>query len=243
MNHHGLVLDRLNTARVNYKHHGHVVDELTIERSRINTLDFLVDATREALGLDFEQVRMSGLIASEPVREMVERAELRWSEGEARDAAADLRRAFDRTCNLWEDSKSIPGLRGFYDTRPHKSMAISRKRAALGAFADSEADYHAKWLARLDERTKLMTFGVDMRRFVYFDVHVPSVRYSHRNQPDGEAAPHDDGPPVTEEVFRRCHRFVIDTALQFARDDFTWTPVKYAGLRDKLPTRSRPATR
>lgn len=230
LNRHQKPLENLNEVRVRHKHAGLNVDVTTIERLRVTTLDFLADAAAVGLGLDFENISMAGLIPTQKVRELVERAEQRWAAGEAREAMGDLRRAFDIAHNLFEDSKSPPGYGSLFGTRPPYGTAGTSHNAVFGMHAQKDVKYLGRWLERTEEMLKLLAFGVDMRRFAYFKIHTPELSFS-RAHPEGRTVLLDGMPETTEDIFRRCHRFVIDCCLQLARDDFTWDPAEHAAVR------------
>jgi len=74
-----------------------------------------------------------------------------------------------------------------------------------------------EWLESLDGWVKMLALGIDMRRYAYFDAHTPTSLYTL------DGLPHlsrHEGVTITDEVFTRCLKFVIDTALAFAEDDF-----------------------
>jgi hypothetical protein len=234
LNRHEKPLENLNNVRVRFKHYGVNTDEMTIERLRVTTVEFLTDAAAVGLGLDFANISMAGLIKPQEVREIVERAEQRWAAGDADEAMGDLRRAFDRAHNLYEDSKSPLGYDGIFRTRPpFGSVFGADHMAALGMHGDKGLRYVEAWLERMEKTLKLLAFGVDLRRFAYFQIHTPDISYT-RTDGEGRIFLIDGKPKATEDSFRRCHRFVIDTCLQLARDDFTWDPAEHATVQRLL---------
>jgi len=62
LTHHRTPLIALNTARVNFKHHGNAPDRRAIEQRRGNAMDFLADASRICLDQDFDAISMVTLI-------------------------------------------------------------------------------------------------------------------------------------------------------------------------------------
>jgi hypothetical protein len=222
--HHRARLLALNAARVGFKHNGNEVSESTIERHRVNALNFLVEASTVGLGQDFEAISLRNLITAPEVRAFLESAESRWNAGDRHGGLADLRRAFDRLINTYEDSKMWHSTRSLFDTKPDSpslNAARMREQAALGMFSSSRADYAEKWLAAIAGQVKLLAIGVDLRRYAYFNAHVPDVVYGWEDR-DGHAASTADLPEPVRSTFDRCQRFVIDTALQLAAEDFTF---------------------
>ena len=86
----------LNSARVGYKHHGNVLDAMSIERHRASVQTFLTDLAREGLHEDFDAVGVATLINNEGARRQVEMAGAAWADGDTLVAMARLRIAFDQ---------------------------------------------------------------------------------------------------------------------------------------------------
>lgn len=201
----------LNVARVAFKHHGNFLNRMTIDRHRASADAFLEDAAISALATPLGTVTMVEFVADAPARREIEAADQAWQEGDGQQALARLRLAFDRVVQDYENRKVwVEGI-SLFDLRPrpwpHRRHDEDRRVGRL-----------EEWLKGLDRRTKLLTFGVDMTRYTYLDAHAPAVHW----KTDGRAllgiAP--GGPPITDEVYRRCQRFVIDTALHLTDRDY-----------------------
>jgi hypothetical protein len=221
--HRGKVRD-LNDTRNGFKHHNRYADAGMIERLRVNGADFLAEAARIVLDVDLATISLTALITEQIPRLLVERAEKHWRDGEGDEALADLRRAFDAQVKSYERSKSWDPYRSVFDTRPPSggyTSAKARQASALGAFGDPVNDHLEKWLQALDERVKLIGLGVDMRRWAYLDAHAPEIHYTSMT-PEGRTHRREGVPEPRGEVFQRCHRFVIDTALALGAEDFTF---------------------
>lgn len=206
-------LNALNNARVGFKHHGNVLDGMTIERHCVNAMDFLADAAAVALGVDFEAVSLTGLVRDDAARAFVEAAETCWAEGDGEAALGQLRLAFDQLIKDYEQRKLWHQGNSLFRTEP-----LSRPTALFGFVKDKVAEYFMKWLDALNQRVKILSLGIDVKRFAYFDAHVPVATHFF----DGKIVLHarDGAPMITESIYRRCHRFVIDTALQLGVEDY-----------------------
>lgn len=212
--HHRAPLLALNTARVGFKHYGNEVRETTIERRRGDAMDFMVDATRVALGQDFESISMTAFVRDSQARGNVEAASTMWTSGDSIGALSQLRLGFDRLVRDYEMRKVWHQGKSLFSTEP------TFRPSGLGNPFDDKSEAHiVKWIEAIDERQKLLALGVDLLRYVYFDAHAPGVTYVA----SGEALLHStDTAPVGDEVFNRCYRFVIDTALRLGADDYDY---------------------
>lgn len=216
ISHHRTGMIALNTARVGYKHHGNVLDTMTIERHRASAQNFLVDLTKEALGEDFDTVGLTTLIADEDARRHVTAAEKAWTASDGQVALARLRIAFDHLVDSYVKRKEWSPSSGLFDTRPPHPPTGHRMHD------DRRMNYVEAWLKGVDERLKLLMLGVDVRRFLYLDAHAPAIMRSFGGPVRLSELP--GVPPPTDEVFTRCRQFVIDTALQLAADDYEFDP-------------------
>jgi hypothetical protein len=221
--HHRSPLKALNDGRVGYKHSGNVLDRMTIERHRVNVMNFLVEASQHTLGQAFEIVNMTGFIADSEARGLVEQAEVLWSAGRSLEALAVLRMAFRRLVRDYEERKAWSPGRSLFTTEP--------QMRPMRLHGDPQDDHIHTWLEALDERVKLLALGVDLTRYAYFEAHTPLVRYNLGTGSPQEYEPIEGAPDPTDDVFQRCHRFVIDTALSLAEADFdfdAWSMIKAA---------------
>src|SRR5690348_4244989 len=78
------------------------------------------------------------------------------------------------------------------------------------------------WLDNIDSGLRLLLLGIDVRRYIYLDARCPTVDYLAEKL-HISAAP--GAPAPSEEVFTRCRRFVVDTALDLEAEDYgfdTW---------------------
>lgn len=75
-----------------------------------------------------------------------------------------------------------------------------------------------KWLEALDRQTTLLAVGVDLRRYAYLDAHAPHVQITMDMKRHVGSLP--EGVVITEDIFHRCYRFVVDTAIALGAEDY-----------------------
>jgi hypothetical protein len=121
-----------------------------------------------------------------------------------------LRLAFDRVVRDYEQRKVWYEGRSLFTTEPN---FMPRK----GDLKKLGVEKLVDWLKALDQRTTLLAFGVDLRRYAHFNANTPAV---HRLINGGHVADFREGMVITEDVFRRCYRFVIDTAVTLGVEDY-----------------------
>jgi hypothetical protein len=207
----------LNLARVNFKHHNNETGRNTIDRHRGTAMNFLADASRIGLDQDFESISMTAFVRDGEARTHLEAASARWREGNADKAAEELRLAFDRLIRDYEQRKvKYEGTSLFRTEPPSRPSELDPSRSTAGK-------YLVEWLTALDERQKLLAFGVDLRAYALFDAHTPTPYYpitldGRPPQVNFSRGPNTD--TLTEETFRRCYRFVLETALVLGAEDY-----------------------
>jgi hypothetical protein len=206
----------LNTARVGFKHHGNVPSPATMERARVNAQAFLGQASQVVLGQRFEDVSLTAFIRDHQARQLVEAANAAWTSGDADGAMASLRLALDRLIHDYEYRKVWHQGRSLFMTQPTvMPRGSDLRKLGLEKFVN--------WIKALDQRTKLLAFGVHLRRYAFFDAHAPAVHYTLNG---GYSTTPREGVVITEDIFRRCYRFIIDTALTLGAEDYdfdAWT--------------------
>jgi hypothetical protein len=207
---HRAALLALNSARVGFKHHGNPPSAQVLERARVNSLQFLEDACQSLLGLDFNAISITAFIREPEARVLVENSRSIWASGDTDTALGNLRLALDRTVRDYEQRKVWAPGRSLFRTQPSFMTSIFDLKA-LGI------EKLAEWIQAIDDRTKLLAFGVDLRRYAYFDAHAPRVVYFVNG---GHQLQRRESVAITEDVFDRCLRFVIDTAVALGSDDY-----------------------
>jgi hypothetical protein len=203
----------LNQARVGFKHHGNVPSPATMERARVNAQAFLDQACQLVLGQRLDEVSLTAFIRDNEARRLAEAASTAWANGNADEAMASLRLAFDRLVRDYEQRKVWHQGRSLFTTKP-SSVPRDQELKKLGIDKLSKL---VEWLKALDQRTTLLAFGIDLRRYAYFEAHTPIV--GHTLSGMRRPAPRE-GVVITEDVFRRCYRFLIDTALMLGAEDY-----------------------
>jgi hypothetical protein len=209
-------LTALNKARVGFKHHGNVPNPTTMERARANTQAFLEEACLLVLKQRFDDVSLTAFVRDDEARQLVDAASTASMSGNHVEAMVSLRRAFDRVVRDYEQRKVWEEGHSLFRTEP-SSMPRESSPEAPGL------DKYETWIRALDQRTKLLAFGVDLRRYAFFDAHAPMVLYLVNG---GYSPVGRKGVVITEDIFRRCYRFVIDTALTLGAEDYdfdAWT--------------------
>ncbi len=204
-----VLMKAMNKARVSFKHHGNSTDKREVNSHLTESTEFVRELSKRAYDKDLDNISITSFIKNEKVRQYLESAEKKHLASDAK-AMIDLRIAFDELVRDYTNRKlATPGT-SIFDMKP-SFLPTGREMEYLGI------EKIIKWIDNIDDWLKYMSLGINMRRYAYFNVHTPYVSYSL------DRTPFTDLLSVIEydaDRYERCRRFVIDTALAFAQDDF-----------------------
>jgi len=202
----------MNKARVSFKHHGNQVEAVTIARHLSNTSDLLNQLCIEVFNIRFQEVSLLLFVRDEKARTHLQQSETLWNLSNFEEAIDELKLAFDQIIRDYDSRKSWSPGRGLFSTRPSFLPSTIERKAAGNTVQKAY-----EWLESIDEWVKILALGVDMRRYAFFNAHTPHVMYAMNGK---SFISRRDGIQLNDEIYSKCFKFVIDTALAFREDDF-----------------------
>lgn len=202
----------LNSARVSFKHHGNAPDDSVLTRHLVRSQEFVAALVGEVFEVDIQNISLLVFVKCIQAREHLLAAQDLWTKGEHRGAMEILRLAFDELVRDYTNRKQWYPGHSLFATKP-SFFPSSFDLRKLG----KEVEKMNEWLENLDKWVKYVALGIDMRRFAYFDVHAPKVMYAMGGN---HFTHHDEAITIDDEVFARSFKFVVDTGLALAQDDY-----------------------
>jgi hypothetical protein len=213
-----------NARRVNIKHKGLLPSKADIEISRVNVTDFFEQNTLPQFGIDFNEISLFSLVQYKNVRLHLENAQKSLDEHRIENCIETVAIAFDELISTYEDSKS-----SYYGNSPFFfgkdltflssfHMGIGRDyddRAGrkMGEFIDKVKDS----LDGIQKAVKIMSFGIDYKKFVKFKMLTPIIR---RTMGGKHVAEIWGKKKWTKENCQFCIDFVLDSSLKLQEFDF-----------------------
>jgi hypothetical protein len=210
---------KLEKLRVNLKHQGINPPESEIEASRVNVTNFFEKYTPIIFKVDFDKISMIDLVQYVPARQSLNEATTLKEQGKFGEALYKLAIAFDQIIRDYESRKiSRYGGSPFFFGKPleyYKSLRMGITDRKMGEFIDGVIDS----IKPMQEAMKILSLGLDYRRYVKFRLLAPEV---HKIQ--GAQGEIYLGPPPpqnhTIEECQFCYDFVIDSAIRIQDFDF-----------------------
>jgi len=212
----------LNARRVNIKHKGLLPSKADIEISRVNTTDFYDQNTITQFGINFNEISLFSLIQHDNVRQHLEEAQKALDENRIENCIEIVAIAFDELTYSYENSKSsYYGHSPFYFGKDLTFLSsffigIDRNDKAgrgLGEFIDKVKDS----LDGIQKAVKIMSFGIDYKKFVKFKLLTPIIT---RTKGGTHVAKVFGTKKWTKENCQYCIDFVLESSLKFQEFDF-----------------------
>ena len=207
----------LNNARVGFKHHGNQSNKQTIDRHIANGLNFLADAAEQGLKTPFAEVSLLGFVRDPKVREYIHRAD-DCSSGAVEDrmhAFQYLRLGFETLVQGYQQSKSYYPGRPLITTKPSFLPSVFDIRDHGGTVGKKTFE----WLENLDSWVRILVLGIDVQEYTFFLAYTPGVMMTCGGQAHFRWRP---GLDLSDDVFRRCRQFVVESAIRLGRRDFAY---------------------
>jgi len=208
-------MSRLNAARVNWKHHGIRLPTIEIDDFKTNVADFFRENTPKVFGFAFEEISMAALVQSEEVRDRLLKAEQLNSTDEINAALRETAIAFQDLLNRFQwrvMEQNNFHLRGISSRRffSHIEREAPKDLSRFAKEIEKEMNI-------LHEQVKLLSLGVDYRRYIRFQWLTPIVHLmgneTYEAFGDGNGQSHQD--------YLFCYHFVIECALRLQEIQFS----------------------
>lgn len=171
---------RMNSSRVNFKHHGSIPSAQDLAQFQADVTTFLTDATKLVFQADFAGIDMVDLVTQQDVAAKLREAETQAQQGGYHQALALLSEAFDGLLDDYADRKI--GANGSpYRWWPlHPGAAPHVYHSIFGGGHDAQlvrrtdglltqAKRMDAALSKMERSMRVIAMGLDYRRYARFD--------------------------------------------------------------------------
>ncbi len=212
-------MERLNAARVNFKHHSIRLSSSDIEKFRVNVTDFFQDNTPLIFGIAFDEISMTYLIQNTTVRSLLDEATGLIEQRKTGEALTKIAIAFFQLIDDYMVSKEAWRHRKLFFSKGH-SISKPRIDPRNRGFDDFVNNVIAS-IEALQDGMQVLSLGLDYQRYVQFrlltpyvfrtlggiNYQVPPLEYTEETLPSIERC-------------RFCYDFVVSSALHLQNFDF-----------------------
>ena len=214
---------RLNRARVALKHHGTSPSKLDIEAFRASATNFFEENTSPIFDIKFSEISLIELVQCEEIKNNLEESERLLKENKIEESLDKVAISFTQLIDDYENRK-----RGRFGRSPfffgesltflssfHMGIDRSQERK-LADFVDKIKES----VEALQVAVKILSLGVDYRRYVKFRLLTPHIdRALAGNYLISRGNWGEKGVPSVEDV-QFCIDFVIESAVILQEFDF-----------------------
>jgi len=214
-------MKRLNRARVELKHHGILPSKLDIEAFRASATNFFEENTSPIFGIKFSEVSLIDLVRCEETKNNLKEAALLLKQNKIEESLDKVALAFAHLIDDYESRKREQfGRSPFFFGESLSSFHIGIDRSQVGELVEF-IDKVKKSIEDLQNAVKILSLGIDYRRYVKFRLLTPIIsktigsrRYKIYRRYGSK------GIPTVEDV-QFCIDFVIESAITLQEFDFS----------------------
>lgn len=231
---------RLNKARVAMKHHGTLPSTTDMGSFRETATRFLEENTPRIFGIPFATISLIEFVATPAAKESLAAAIGARQAGKLDDAIGYIALAFRQVLDSYEDPKMRQASSPFFFGQDLTFMSSSllkvdrSKEPKLAAFIDSVRES----IMALQNATKMLSLGIDYRRYSRFQMHTPNVmRMMDQSYRVTFRVPRLF--EMTGDDVEFCFNFVIETALALQGFDYATPDYARGKRRERMASSGR----
>lgn len=210
---------KLNRARVDLKHHGIIPSKLDIESFRATTYAFFNENCPVIFHINFDNISLIDIIKFKRPRGLLKQAKSNFEKGLIDECIQSLALSFEYLILDYEESKK-DRFHGspFFFGESIKSLSISSTIPSLGDLKIKDFfDRITKSIEAIQKATKILSFGIDYKKYIKFRSIAPTVRFSIAGTPIFST--HKE-IALSKEDLDFCINFIVESSLKLQDFDF-----------------------
>jgi hypothetical protein len=215
-------MDKLNGARVAFKHHGTPPSKAAIEDFRASITNFFEENTQIVFDVNFADIALLELVKYDATKNCLKEAEELLKQDKIEDSLDKIALAFAQLIDDYESRKEDEFGRSpfLFGERMHfLSSFFMGIKGKLGDFIDKTKDS----VEAIQEAVKILSMGINYRRYARFKLLTPHIeRFIDGKYQVVKIDRGSMGTPTADDV-NFCINFVIESALALQEFDFEVT--------------------
>jgi len=226
-------MSSLSLRRKNLKHKGIFPAKLDIEHSKFATKQFLEETTPLIGDIKFQDISLTDLVSSEKVRILLREAEISISKGNSELVLENSAVAFKRLITYYEDKATDDYKSPFFfgdslDFHSSFFMGLNdfdlpEQFKKIGEFVDKVKSS----LEQIQQAIKVMSLGIDYRKYVKFKYLTPIVTLLSDDNYHAEIMSNRHKESYDPEELEFLISFVIESALKLQEFEIDYEKLNF----------------
>jgi hypothetical protein len=218
-------MEKLNKARVGFKHHGIIPSKTDVESFKVVTQNFFEDNFINYFNIEFGKVSLTELVAYKRAKENLEQSEAAFEKGSVEECITSLTKSYACLINDYESNKKDLTYKSpfkFGDTIKKPHQLSTKLEPEIRKYFESIVNS----INKIQETLWLVTLGIDYKQYIKFSTFLPKFVETWNNE---VMIVRIDRKNISPDDFEFCRNFIIETALKFQDFDFRLEEKDYYG--------------
>lgn len=225
-----IAIERLNKARVDLKHYGNPPSKFAIDDFRASVMNFFEENTSKVFEVEFSGISLIELVECQTTKTSLKEAE-NLKDRKVEDSLDKVALAFAQLIDDYESRKEDDiGRSPFFFGKSVNFMSafFMGIEGQLGEFVDAVKES----VESLQKAVKILSLGLDYRRYARFRLLTPVVRRAMSGEYVIQRVQHGSQGTPTEEDVQFCLDFVVESAIILQEFDFEVARRRQRSLSD-----------
>jgi hypothetical protein len=224
-------MEKLNEARVAFKHHGTPPSADTISTAKINVGNFLEENAALVFEIKFSEISLIDLIESKKVKNNMKDARRFLNDGKDEEAVDLIAVAFRHLIDDYIDRKRDWYGRSVFDFGNFTGFSSSEELLSDVELAFDDVE---DALDKLEEPMKMIALGLNYRKYARFKLLTAREIIRTEEGYETRRLGRKQEGELTKENVEFCMDFVIECAIILKEFDFELKPKKQRTLGDLI---------
>lgn len=211
-------MDRLNAARVSFKHHGNLPHLSSLEKFRVNVTDFFEENTLLIFGIEFSKISMTYLVQNNFVRTLLDEAKELLEQGVRGKAIDKIALAFADLMLDYRRSAIAQGHRRLFYLGHSVHTLYSSDINNNHQLAEFTREVVAS-IEELRESMGILSVGLDYQQYAKFKFLTPYTMRNSGEEHHTVFSPTEEEQAPSLDHCQFCFNFVVSSAIHIQNTD------------------------
>lgn len=209
---------RFNKMRGNLKHHGIFPSQSDIKEFKVISNVFFEENCKTLFDMDIKDISLIELVSYQKTKEHLINSDKSFKDSNFLESVKHLALAFELLIRDYELSKRNRfGQSPFFFGRDITFLGSFHMNLERGNKLSEFVDKVKESIESMQKAVKILSFGIDYRKFVKFSMLTPQVIWVMSGEPLVSIS---NNAKISKEEFEHCFNFIIESALKLQEFDF-----------------------